>query len=78
MDWFKKHADTITILSMFAICFWHINEKMNEGFRQVDQRFVQVDREIAMMDQDIAIIKTVLIMKQVMPIELSACTEESK
>ncbi len=29
MDWFKKHADTIVILGSFAMCFWHLNEKIN-------------------------------------------------
>lgn len=53
MDWFKQHADTLAILSMFAICFWHLNEKIN------------------VVEKDIAIIKTVLVMKQILPCELA-------
>ena len=56
MNWFKEHGDTIAILSMFALCFWNMNEKMNEKF--------------GILEKDVAIIKTVLIMKQIMPCEL--------
>ena len=57
MDWFKKHGDTIMILSTFALCFWNMNEKMNDRFNA--------------LDKDIAIIKTVLVMKGIMPNELA-------
>jgi len=56
-NWLKEHADTITILSMFALCFWNLNEKMNDGFNKIEK--------------DVSIIKTVLIMKQIMPCELA-------
>ena len=29
MDWFKQHADTIAILTVFIGCFWTLNEKIN-------------------------------------------------
>lgn len=57
MNWFKEHADTIVILSSFALCFWNMNEKMNTNF--------------AALEKDVAIIKTVLIMKQIMPCEFA-------
>ncbi len=53
MDWFKQHADTIAILSTFAICFWSLNEKMNDKFNAIEK--------------DLAIVKTVLMMKGIMP-----------
>lgn len=58
MDWFKKHGDTIIIIGTFALCFWNMNEKMNERFNT--------------LDKDMAIVKTVLIMKGIMPTELAA------
>jgi hypothetical protein len=61
-SWFKQHADTIAILSMFAICFWTLNEKMNDRFTA--------------LEKDICIIKTVLIMKNIMPTEMAACQKE--
>lgn len=69
MDWFKKHADTIVILGSFALCFWTMNEKINEGFSKIDARFNQVER-------DIAVIKTVLVMKNIMPSEMAAKGEK--
>ena len=57
MDWFKKHADTIVILGSFALCFWTMNEKINDRFNVIDK--------------DLAVIKTVLIMKDIMPKELA-------
>ena len=58
MDWFKKHGDTIIIIGTFALCFWNMNEKMNDRFNTIDK--------------DMAIVKTVLIMKGIMPAELAA------
>jgi hypothetical protein len=60
MDWFKQHADTIAILTVFIGCFWTLNEKINS------------------MDKDIAIIKTVLVMKNIMPNELANNHQEVK
>ncbi len=64
MDWFKKHADTIVILGSFALCFWTMNEKMTDRFNQVDQRFNGIEKDITM-------IKTVLIMKNILPVEMA-------
>lgn len=57
MDWLKQHADTIVILSSFALCFWNMNEKMNEKFNSIEK--------------DMAVIKAVLVMKNIMPCELA-------
>ena len=57
MDWFKKHADTIVILGSFALCFWNMNEKFNDRFNS--------------LEKDLTIIKTVLIMKNIMPPEMA-------
>lgn len=57
MEWFKQHADTIAILAVFASCFWTLNEKMTD--------------RLTAIEKDIAIIKTVLVMKNIMPNELA-------
>lgn len=62
MGWFKQHADTITILAVFAGCFWTLNEKMNKKFN--------------IIEKDIAIIKTVLIMKNILPDQLCKTREQ--
>lgn len=52
VNWFREHVDTIVILSSFAVCFWTLNEKINN------------------LDKDVAIIKTVMMMKGIMPQEM--------
>ena len=65
-NWLTKHIDTVIILSAFASSIiW-----MNGKFSEIDSRFNGVEK-------DISILKTVLIMKNVMPAEF-AKNEEKK
>lgn len=60
MDWFKKHTDTVIIIgSIIGSMLW-----MNGKFNDVDKQF-------ANFEKDIAVIKTVLVMKQILPVELA-------
>lgn len=65
MDWFKKHADTLVILTAFASSILWMNGK----FSDVDKRFNGIEKDIVM-------IKTVLIMKNIMPNELAKKDEK--
>ncbi len=59
-EFFKKHTDTIIVLT--AVCgslIW-----MNGRFNEIDIRFSNLEK-------DIAIMKTVLIMQKIMPSELA-------
>lgn len=58
-NWLKKHIDTIIILGAFASCMLWMNGKFNA-----------VDAQFAKVEQDLAVVKTVLIMKNIMPSEL--------
>jgi hypothetical protein len=59
-EFFKKHADTMVVLgALFSSFIW-----MNGKFTEIDQRFSDLEK-------DMAIIKTVLILKNVMPAELA-------
>jgi len=61
MDWFKKHVDTaITIGVLSSIMFWFHNS--------IDKRFNKIEI-------DLAVIKTVLIMKGIMPETIVSKTE---
>lgn len=82
MEWFKKHTDTVVILGAFACSVLWMNGKFNE----VDRRFAKVDADILIMkndidvrfgqiERDIAIIKTVLVMKNIMPMEMCLAPE---
>lgn len=62
MEWFKKHADSIaTIISVVGAILW-LNGKMEERFNQIEK--------------DITIIKTILVMKDIMPKELATNVEQ--
>lgn len=60
MDWLKKHTDTVVVVSAIVTSMLWMNGKFNE----IDKRFSD-------MEKDIAVMKAVLIMKGVMPIELA-------
>ena len=61
MEWFKKHADTVMILGgILSTMIW-----MNGRFNEIDGRFSNMEKEMAIM-------KTVLIMKEIMPVEMAS------
>lgn len=67
MEWFKKHVDTVIILSAFAASvLW-----MNGKFNGIDKEFAKVQGDFAVILQEIAVMKTVMIMKNIMPAELA-------
>lgn len=60
MEWLKKHTDSIaTIGVIVGAVIW-----MNGRFNEMDNRF-------STMEKEMAIIKTVLVMKDMMPKELA-------
>src|SRR5574338_879802 len=82
MDWFKKHVDTVIILGAFASSIIWMNGKFNDVDKrfakvenEIETRFAKVENEIETrfsgIEKDLAIIKTVLIMKEIMPRELA-------
>lgn len=60
MEWLKKHADTLIILAgVLSATIW-----MNNGLGNIE-------KEVAGLKTDMAIMKTVLVMKDIMPKELA-------
>jgi hypothetical protein len=72
MELFKKHVDTVIILTAFATAILWMNGRFNE----VDRQFGAVDKKFAEVHQELAVIKTVLIMKNIMPVELAVKPEQ--
>jgi hypothetical protein len=75
MDFLKKHADVAVILTAFAGCMlW-----MNSQFNGIDRRFSEIEMKFAQqfssIEKDMAVIKTVLIMKEIMPDKLAKYEE---
>ena len=80
MSWFKQHKDMITIVgSVVGSVVWittsihNVEKRTDEKFstltKNIDERFVKIEK-------DIAIIKTVLILKEVMPKEMHVTTDK--
>jgi len=59
-NWFKKHGDTIVILSAFASSFIWMNGKFND-----------LEKDLSALKTEVAVIKTVLFMKNILPAELA-------
>ena len=57
MEWFKKHVDTVIILTAFGSAILWMNGRFNE------------------IERELTIVKTVLIVKKIMPIELAQVEE---
>lgn len=73
-NWFKKHADTVMILSAFAACVLWINGKFND----IDKEISILRIEISTIRSEVSIVKTVLLMKNILPSELTKNGEEKQ
>ena len=83
MNFFKKHAETTVIIisilgSIIGSMSW-MNGKFNDidlKFARVDQNFLEFEKEISnrfvVIEKDVAIIKTIMLMKNMMPEALAA------
>lgn len=58
MNWLKQTADTLAIITVVLICFWSLNEKLSE-----------VSQKVKSLELDMSVVKTLLFMKNVMPVE---------
>jgi len=64
MDWFKKHVDTVVVLTaMFSSFIW------------MDGKFTDMNDKFSSIEKDMAIVKTVLIMKGIMPSDIAKSKE---
>ena len=65
VEWFRKHVDTVIVLTgILASVLW-----MNGKFNEMDRRFNEIEKDIVM-------IKTILIIKNIMPSELAKCEKQ--
>jgi hypothetical protein len=59
-NWFKKHVDTAIILGAFGTSVLWMNGK-----------FSDIEKDIAGLKTEVAVVKTVLLMKNILPAELA-------
>jgi hypothetical protein len=74
MSWFKQHKDMITIVSSVVGSVVWITTSIHNVEKRTDEKFSaltkNIDERFVKIEKDIAIIKTVLILKEVMPKEM--------
>jgi len=67
MDWFKKHTDTVLILSAIFSSFLWMNGQFND-----------IRKDMASLKEEVFIMKTVLIMRGIMPQALAQTPQPPK
>ena len=70
MEWFKKHADTTADIRALVVAVWWMTSSLSI-------LEVKMHNEISEIKTELAVIKTVLIMKQIMPCELAKAPTEN-
>ena len=72
MEWLKKHSDAVMVIAtIISSMLW-----MNGKFNDVDHRFNDIEIRFKEVEKEMAIIKTVLIMKNIMPVELAKAEKQ--
>lgn len=71
MNWFTKHADTAVVLSAVIGAMLWMNSSVSELRIYMHDEISIVKADMAQLKTDIAVIKTVLVMKQILPCELA-------
>jgi hypothetical protein len=66
MEWFRKHSDTVAILSGVLGSFIWMNAQLND-----------LKKDLVSIEKDIVMIKTVMLMKNILPQELAVKEENA-
>jgi hypothetical protein len=66
-NWFKDNGIGLAIVTLLVGNFYWTDAK----FSHIDERFVKMDERFIAIEKDVAIIKTVLLMKNILPVELA-------
>lgn len=67
-SWFKKHVDTVIVLGGILTAVLWMNHTTNSLRTELHENFARIEKDITM-------IKTVLIMKNIMPCEMAKKSE---
>jgi hypothetical protein len=71
MNWFKKHADSLAIISIILLGFRWADSK----FEKINDRFSSIDSRIGEMEKDLAQVKMVLIIRGWLPESMAKIEE---
>lgn len=78
MSFFKKHADTaVVIATILTVMIWmhsEVKEVKNEfriEFKEIHKEIAAIKSDLSDVRREVTVVKTVLIMKNIMPPELA-------
>lgn len=80
MNWIQKHGDMLTVLAVIGAVFVWMDgkfDKVDDKFESVHCQFVSLEKDLSEIRHELAIMKTVLIMKQILPNELAKESPEN-
>jgi hypothetical protein len=76
-EWFSRHSDMAITVSVLLVHFYWMNAKfdrVDDKFARVHEEHLQIYKSMAAIEKDVSTIKAVMVMKNIMPQELS-CKE---
>jgi hypothetical protein len=76
MEFFKKHVDSIAVMGTVICAALWMTGQIHQVQREMDSRFARLDKEMSNLDKEISIVKTVLLMKNIMPPDLAVKNEQ--
>ena len=84
-NWFHRHGESIGIVSAILLIMIGFNWNTSNQFQSIetrlnilDDRLYCLEKDMGEIKTDLAVVKTVLIMKNILPQELAANEKEIK
>lgn len=75
MKWFKERYEAfmviIGVVTVMGMCMGWMNAQFNNVNERMDNQFAILKKDISTIEKDLTIIKTVLVMKGIVPNELA-------
>ena len=76
MDWIKKHKDSVAVITSIALSVWWMTSQVHQVEKDLGKEISGLRSEITSIQKDMAVIKAVLIIKGMMPVEIAAKGEK--
>lgn len=78
MDWFKKHGDSVATISVVVGAALYMSTSLSSLHIEIANTRLEMEKRFSVIEKDMAVIKTVLVMKEVLPKELATVVIEEK
>lgn len=76
MYWIKKHADSVAVIGSIVAATVFILSSIHDVKDDLQKQIMGIQKDMSLIEREISVIKTVMIMKGVMPNELACNTDK--